>query len=420
MNEKGKILELLSKICKNSPCDEILVFLYKTKRNSNRFSSYSIRETISSEDIELYIKVSIDKKIGVAVSETLEEERLKYSLNKAVNNAKLSKKNPYYKTFLINPWEFSEIQSYNIPESFISENFNKLKDILAKTENDKIKLSGSLAFAEDILAISNSRGLLLYQPLSFVFVKILARINNLTGFSSFLSRDIYRLNFTGLLDEAKRKCSLTQEPQSVPLGKYRVLLEPQAVADILEWLGYIGFGAKSIFEKRSFLYGRFGQRIMSEKLTIYDEGLEKDGFIIPFDFEGAPKKRVEFIKEGVASDVAYDTYYGSIYGKETSGHANFPDSAEGPLPTNLSISEGDAAFEEMLKMLDRGIYISRFHYINGLLEPRTALMTGLTRDGTFFVENGAFKFPIKNLRFTESMLNAFLNIEKISRERTLT
>ncbi len=420
MNERDKILEIISKLCKTAPCDEILVSLYKTKRISNRFSSFSIRETVSAEDIEVYIKVSVDKKIGLAVSETLDEERLKFSLNKAIDIAKHSKKNPYYKTFLVNPWEPSlSIPTYAISESLIFENFSHLKKTLAE-KKDNLNISGSIVLGEDTLAVSNSRGLSLYQPLSFIYAKILTKINNISGFSSFLSRNINRLDLNKLLEEAKRKCTLPSQPRSIPLGKYKVILKPQAVADLLEWLGYIGFGAKSLFEKRSFLYGRFGQKIMSEKLTIYDDGLEGDGFIIPFDFEGSPKRRIELIENGTAKDVVYDTYYGSIYEKQTSGHAGFLDSNEGPLCANLSIMPGKITFEEMLKSLDNGIYISRFHYINGLLEPKTALMTGLTRDGTFFVADGKLKFPVKNLRFTESMLNAFSNIETVSRERTLT
>lgn len=420
MNERDKILEILSKLCKQAACDEILVSLYKTRRISNRFSSFSIRETVSAEDIEVYIKVSVDKKVGLTVSETLDEERLKFSLNKAIDIAKHSRKNPYYKTFLVNPWEPSlSIPTYAISESLISENFSQLKKTLAE-KRDNLNISGSIVLGEDILAVSNSSRLSLYQPLSFIYAKILTRINNLSGFSSFLSRDIHKLDLTKLIEEAKRKCAFPSQPSSIPLGKYKVILEPQAVADLLEWLGYIGFGAKSLFEKRSFLYGRFGQKIMSEKLTIYDDGMEKDGFTIPFDFEGSPKKRVELIKNGVAKEVLYDTYYASIYEKGTSGHAGFPDSNEGPLGTNLSVMPGEITFEEMLKSVDRGIYISRFHYINGLLELKTALMTGLTRDGTFFVEDGKLKFPLKNLRFTESILDAFSNIEMISRERMLT
>ncbi len=243
--------------------------------------------------------------------------------------------------------------------------------------------------------------------------------DKLTGFGSFLSRDIAKLSLIKLFDEAQKKCSSSIEPQAVPIGKYRVFLEPHAVADILEWMGYIGFGAKSIFEKRSFLYGRFGQKIMSDKISIYDDATESGSYSIPFDFEGTPKKRIELVKNGIANDVVYDSYYGGIYAKQSTGHANVPDSTEGPLPNNLSIMPGDWAMDEMIRAIDEGIYVSRFHYINGLLEPRNALMTGLTRDGAFFVKNGETKFPIKNLRFTQGMLDAFSNIEKISREREL-
>ncbi len=420
MTEKDKILEAITKLCKNAPCDEVLVTLYNTKRHSNRFSSNSVRETVFTGDSEIYIKVSVDKKIGVSLSETLDYKNLEHSLDKAIQIARHSRKNPNYKSFLAAPWHNDlKISPYNITKSSISEIFNTIKTLMNKAEDCGIKTSGSLIIGEDTFAVFNSKGLALYQPMGLIYAKILAMSDKLTGFGSFLSRDIAKLNLAKLFDKAQKKCSSDTSPRAAPIGKYRVFLEPQAVADILEWMGYIGFGAKSIFEKRSFLYGRFGQKIMSDKISIYDDATESGSYSIPFDFEGVSKKRVELVKNGIANGVVYDSYYGGIYARQSTGHATTPDSTEGPLPNNLSIMPGDSTMEEMVKTMDEGIYVSRFHYINGLLEPRNALMTGLTRDGTFFVKNGVIKFPIKNLRFTQGMLDAFSNIEKISREREL-
>jgi len=164
---------------------------------------------------------------------------------------------------------------------------------------------------------------------------------------------------------------------------------------------------------------RTGDKIMSEKVTIYDDGFNPETIVYPFDFEGTPKKKVMLIENGVAKGVVYDSHYGSLYKKESTGHAPLPDETDGPLPLNLVMEPGDLSIDEMRKSINKGISVTRFHYVNGLLEPKEALMTGLTRDGTFLIEDGKIKKPLKNLRFTESILRAFSNIKSISKERKL-
>ncbi len=158
---------------------------------------------------------------------------------------------------------------------------------------------------------------------------------------------------------------------------------------------------------------------MSNKITILDDGLNPQTIIYPFDFEGTPKRKVMLIENGVAKGVVYDSHYGSLYKKGSTGHALPPDEVEGPLPLNLIMEPGDSSIEDMRRSIKRGIAITRFHYINGLLKPTQALMTGLTRDGTFLIEDGKIKKPLKNLRFTESILRAFSHVASISKERKL-
>ena len=202
-------------------------------------------------------------------------------------------------------------------------------------------------------------------------------------------------------------------------ARYDVILEPAAVAELIAWLNYIGFGAKSVFEETGFLYKRDGKRITGELVSIYDYGSDARTFVLPFDFEGRARKKAYLIKKGIAGEPLCDSNYAKLLKLKPNGHANFPDDIEGPLGYNLVMEGGNASLDEMICSARQAILITRFHYINGFLDTRRALMTGMTRDGTFLVEDGKIKSAVFDMRFTESCLEAFRRIKYISKERKL-
>ncbi|HDS01048.1 MAG TPA: TldD/PmbA family protein, partial [candidate division Zixibacteria bacterium] len=192
---------------------------------------------------------------------------------------------------------------------------------------------------------------------------------------------------------------------------------PAAVANLLEWMNFIAFGSKAFQEETSCLAGRIGEQIMGSNISIFDDALNPAGVPFPFDLEGVAKKGVEFVADGVARGVVYDTISGNKENKQSTGHALMPsESGEGAMPLNVFIKPGDSSLEQMISNVEKGILVTRFHYINGFLDTRKALMTGMTRDGTFLINNGKLSNGIKNLRFTDSMLDVFSNVAEISSE----
>jgi len=198
-----------------------------------------------------------------------------------------------------------------------------------------------------------------------------------------------------------------------------VVISPYALDELMNWLSYIGFGADTFQEGRSFMSGRIGDRIVGENISIWDDGLDSAGAPLPFDFEGVPRKRVDLIQNGKAQGVVYNSLTARKEKKSSTGHALPPGEEISALPVNLFFATGSNTKEEMIESLERGLLVTRFHYVNGLLEPRKALFTGMTRDGTFLVENGRIRYPVKNLRFTHSMLDAFSNVDMISKKAKL-
>jgi PmbA protein len=230
--------------------------------------------------------------------------------------------------------------------------------------------------------------------------------------------DVERLDVMGetrrAIDDARR----SRQPIDLPAGEYDTVLEPPAVAELVEWLGMIGFGAREFQQGSSPLSGRLGERISGTALDVYEDPLGAHGFAAPFDRDGVTRRRVTLIEKGVARGVLCDRAWAARIGGESSGSASPGSSFSegGPVPATLVLAGGAAeSTEELVRGVTRGLFVRRLHYVNGMLEPRRAVMTGLTRDGTFLIENGKLTRPVRNLRFTDSVLEAFERVDGLTR-----
>jgi predicted Zn-dependent protease len=184
-------------------------------------------------------------------------------------------------------------------------------------------------------------------------------------------------------------------------------------------LNYYGMGAQAVLEARSWMCDRLGEKVMSHLVDIWDDGVDSAGVPTPFDFEGVPKRRVNIVEKGVVQGPVFDRITAKKMGKDTTGHALPPTMRSfGPIATNLFMAPGTSSTEEMIKSTKRGLYISRFWYTR-LVHPRDCVITGMTRDGVFLIENGELAYPIKDLRFTQSYVEALANLESVGNETRL-
>ncbi len=188
-----------------------------------------------------------------------------------------------------------------------------------------------------------------------------------------------------------------------------------AVATLIAFLAYMGFGGRALTEGRSCLSGKRGERVASPLVSIADDALAPGSPGPAFDFEGTPKRRVDIIKDGVFIDGVYDRRSARQAERESTGHALPPPNPDGPFPLNLVVANGESTLDEMVGATQRGLLVTRFHYSN-IVHPTLAVITGMTRDGTWLVEDGEVKHPVKNFRFTQSILEALANTEMVSKE----
>jgi predicted Zn-dependent protease len=237
-----------------------------------------------------------------------------------------------------------------------------------------------------------------------------------SGYADAISTNVTDINAEAVADEAIKKALTSQNPVALEPGEYETILEEYAVSDILDYLADLGFSALAVQEGRSFV--KLGERLVGENITIWDNGHDPTGLPMPFDFEGVPKQRLNLIEAGIAKAIAYDSYTAGREGKTSTGHALPAPNTFGPLPMNMFMHAGEATKEDMIKSTRRGILVTRFWYTRPI-HPLRCIITGTTRDGTFFISDGEIIHPIKNLRFTESYLKTLSNTISIARATKL-
>jgi len=272
--------------------------------------------------------------------------------------------------------------------------------------------SGVFCTTSGELAVANSNGLWAYDRSTKVNAMTVITGEQGAGYAERTSHSVGEIDLEALALEAVDKARRGRSPIELEPGEYPVLLEGYAVGEALSYLSYIGFGALALQEERSFMAGRLGTRIMSEQIAIWDDGLDRRGLPCAFDFEGVGKQKVALVEDGFARGVVYDTRTGARDTRPSTGHALPAPNTFGPFAWNLFMAPGRHTTEAMAREIDRGVWVTRFHYVN-VVHAREAILTGMTRDGTFLIERGEVGPPIKNLRFTQNMLEALSSVRAV-------
>lgn len=283
----------------------------------------------------------------------------------------------------------------------------------------RCQLSGKLVAEKVSVVVVNSRGTEQYYSYPLVEASFIAERGQISGFGSFVGPRAEPYTMESQLGRALSKCSYTTRPVTIEPGKYRVYLEAEAFAEMVDLLSLFSFGAKQVQEKRSFVSDSLGKKLFNSKFTLYDEHSHPLHIKFPFDFEGNPKKKVALVENGTVTGYVYDTQTARAEGKTSTGHALPQPNPHGPAPSHLVAQAGTAEPEDMMKTIDEGILVTRFNYTN-IEDQKRGVITGMTRDGTFLIRNGEIVAPMNDLRFTQNVLEALKNIVEIGRYQRLT
>ncbi|MCK4328212.1 TldD/PmbA family protein [candidate division WOR-3 bacterium] len=408
---RNKIKKVIDEALSYSTAEETQVSLFIWDSFLTRFANSYIHQNMGEGNIQLEIRVINDKRVGESTTNRIDSEAIKKAVVTACEISKFTE--PIQELVpLPGPKKYLEVNSfYENTNSFTPvDRANVVKEIIDEAAG--FSTYGSFPTSTLEIALGNSKGLFSYNLSTAASIVYVVMSNIASSYGSTGSRNVEEIDYQIFAREIVKKVKMQKDLNSIKPGEYDVILEPLAVTDMLMFLGWLGFGALAFQEDRSFMSGRIGEKIMGDNITIWDDGLSKEGMPFPFDFEGIPKKKVVLIEKGVAKGVVYDRRTAAKEGKESTGHS-IGSSAYGPYPMNLFIKGGKDNIDKMIKETKKGIYVTRFHYTNPI-DPITASITGMTRDGTFLIEDGRITKPLYNLRFTQSLIKALCRVTHLS------
>lgn len=274
--------------------------------------------------------------------------------------------------------------------------------------------SGVYASGEMYTAIGNSAGHFAYHRETSAECSITMTAPDSSGWVKAQAVKASEIDVQDLAEVAALKATMSANPQEVEPGKYTVILEPAAALDMIGQLWY-AFAGTSHVDKLSCLLGKLGKKVFGDNVTFLDDVLHKDQSGQAFDGEGLPRQSLALVEDGVVKNFVYGRRSAKALKCDCTGHGLAEPSAMGDYPMNMVMKGGDSSVEEMVKSTERGILVTRVWYVREV-DPTTMLITGLTQDGTFLIENGAIKCGIKNMRFNVSVIEMLNSILAMSPE----
>jgi len=414
MHSEQFIKRLLDSALALSPADETEVSFSATDEALTRFANNAIHQNVAESDATLEVRAVLGKRVGTASTNDLSPDSIKRIVETACEAARHQPENDDFPG-LPAPQPIPTINAFDEAVAGATPELRAeaVAAICRAAQRAGGNAAGAYSTTATETAIANSKGVWGYHPGTTVDLTMVVAKEAASGYAHGTHWRLDRVDTEGLGEEAVRKAvtAAQRNPQTLPEGDYTVILEPYAVADLIEQLAACGMGALAVQEGRSWMNGRTGKAIFSPLISIRDDGYDLEGEPQPFDCEGVPKQRVEIVQAGVPLTPVYDTHTAAHEpGRVSTGHAQpIDEDWDGPAPANLVMTPGMLSLEELIAGTDYGVYVTRFWYVNALAE-RNCLLTGMTRDGTFLIEKGEIAGPVQNLRFTQAMVTALKRV----------
>lgn len=408
---KEEARSILEKALSFSQADTCEINLGGSNEGNIRYARNTVSTAGYNSNQTLVVQSSFGKKSGTATINEFDDASLEKVVRRAEELARLSPENPEFMEPL-GPQEYDESLTYKESTANITPEYRAqvAKSSIEPAAAEDVTAAGFFNDSEGFSAMINSKGLFAYNRSTNMDFTVTMRSNDGTG-SGWVTRDFNDVdNFDAAAASrtAIDKAVMSKEAQAIEPGKYTVILEPAASIGLLG--NMIGsFNARQADEGRSFMSApdggnKLGQKIVDERVTLYSDPLDPRVPTATWNGAGQPLKRTTWLENGVVKNLAYDRYWAEQKGVDPV-----------PFPQGGIMEGGDASLEDLIASTQKGILVTRFWYIRSV-DPQTLLYTGLTRDGTFYIENGKIKHPVKNFRFNESPIIMLNNLETLGKQ----
>lgn len=401
---------ILTKVVALSTADECIAQLNGSKRGNIRFALNNVSTSGVVDDVSLAVQVAFGKRVGTATINQFDDASLERVVRRAEELAKLAPENPEFMPAL-GPQTYTATSTYSASTAAITpEQRAKIaNDSIAACKSQSLIAAGYLEDTTGFVAFLNSRGNYGYQTSTSADYTCTVRTEDGrgSGWVGHNVQDIAQFNADADVRIAMRKASASADAMALEPGKYTVILEPAAAAGLVSFMMNF-FDARSADEGRSFLSkagggNKIGDQVFGPEVTFYSDPTHPEAAVFPWDGDGLPRGRQPIVENGRVVNLEYSRYWAEKQGKPARASTG-----------NLIMTGGDKSTADLIRSTDRGILVTRLWYIR-MVDPQTVLLTGLTRDGTFYIENGQIKHPIKNFRFNESPVIMLNNVEELGR-----
>lgn len=401
---------LLQKILSYSKADECEVNILGEVRGNLRYARNEVSTSGSLINKNIAVQSAFGKKVGVATVDEFDDASLEKVVRRSEELARLAPENPEYMGVL-GPQQY--IKSSGYFESTANITPDSRAEAVAKSlelsSGQKLTAAGFWEDQKGYNAMMNSKGLFAYYLNTNVNFSLTVRTDDGTG-SGYIARgynDVKKLDTAAATKIAVQKSLGSVNAKALEPGKYTVILEPTAAVVLLENI-YFGMDARSADEGRSFFSKpggktKLGEKIVDERVTFYSDPTHPELPAPAWSGDGQPQQKMTWIDKGVVKNLSYSRFWAQKKGVKPV-----------PGPNNMIMEGGTATLDEMIKSTKRGILVTKLWYIR-TVDPQTLLLTGLTRDGTFYIEDGKIKYPIKNFRFNESPIIMLNNLETLGK-----
>ena len=409
---KEEAKKILEKVVGFSKADGIEANLNGNDGGNIRYARNSVSTSGEDSNVNLTVQSYVGKKVGSASINEFDDASLEKAVRRAEELSKLAPENSEFMEPLPQQTYGAETKTFIESTANITPEYRAqvAADSILPASKKEITAAGFLEDSRGFGSLMNSKGAFAYNKSTGVDFTVTMRSNDGTG-SGWVARnfnDVSKLNTAEASAIAMEKALQSRNAKAIEPGKYTVILEPNAASDLLS-LMLFAMNARQADEGRSFLSKKgggtkLGEKIVDERVNIYTDPWNEEAPTGNWAGNGLARKKMDLIKNGSVANMIYDRYWASLKNAEPT-----------PFPGNRIMDGGTASIEDMIKDTKKGVLVTRFWYIRAV-DPQTLLYTGLTRDGTFYIENGKIKHPIKNFRFNESPVIMLNNLETLGKQ----
>lgn len=401
---------ILDKVIALSKADECTATLTGSTNGNIRFALNNVSTSGIVSDTSLGVQVAFGKRVGTATINEFDDAALERVVRRAEDLARLAPENPEFMP-AIGKQSYQPTSTFSPATAALTPEFRAqvAADSIGPCKAEKLVAAGFLEDGQSFQAFANSNGNFGYQTATNLDYTCTVRTEDGSG-SGWVGRnltDASRFDAGRDIRTAIRKARDSADARALEPGKYTVILEPHAAAGLISFMMFF-FDARQADEGRSFLSkkgggNKLGEQVYDPRVSLWADPSDTDVPVMPWDDEGLPRKRMAIIDKGKVAALRYSRYWAKQQGKQADA-----------TPGNLIMSGGDKSTADLVRGTEKGILVTRTWYIR-MVDPQTVLLTGLTRDGTFYIENGEIKYPLKNFRFNESPVIMLNNIDELGK-----